>query len=535
MKTAALVCCAMVLIRHAWVCDDAFITLRTVRNFLDGDGLRWNLHERVQSFTHPLWMLVLSLSFAVVREPVSASLIPSLGLSVAMLYLIAFRLRLSAPAALLALACVISSKSFVDYSTSGLENPLTHFLFVVLLAEHLRSVGPDGGLRTPSRQSLARLTLWTALIGLNRLDAVLIALPLLFSAYSRVGYPPRALGSALVRGFAPLLLWEVFSITYYGFPFPNTAYAKLASGVPSSDLWLQGVLYYLSQLAFDPVSLLAMACALVFVLRRRERALYSVVLGLFLYLLYIVSIGGDFMAGRYFSLPVLLVAVMLAHGVSNLLDETRSASYLPALATLAAGIIMSPHPPVSMNSDYELGKNAVSKELWDERGVCDERAFYSVSVALLRANRHTSLPNNWHMGRGLGVGATAVESMAQIGVAGFFAPRTAIIIDSYGLADPFVARMPATKKVDWRPGHYAREMPPGFVESLREGRNLIIKRHDARLYERVRLVVSGPIWSWERWKEIARLNLGMPSPDTVLWEKRAKKRDYPKTPNSAHR
>jgi hypothetical protein len=36
--------------------------------------------------------------------------------------------------------------------------------------------------------------------------------------------------------FAPLLLWTVFSVIYYGAPFPNTAYAKMLHGIPRADL-----------------------------------------------------------------------------------------------------------------------------------------------------------------------------------------------------------------------------------------------------------------------------------------------------------
>jgi arabinofuranosyltransferase len=125
LKAAALAVCAFVLLRHAWISDDAFITLRTVRNLVEGEGLRWNLHERVQGFTHPLWMFLLAFAYSLTHEPMAAGLLLSLGLSLATLYLVAFRLRLPAPAALLAMAGLVSSKSFVDYSTSGLENPLT--------------------------------------------------------------------------------------------------------------------------------------------------------------------------------------------------------------------------------------------------------------------------------------------------------------------------------------------------------------------------------------------------------------------------
>jgi arabinofuranosyltransferase len=69
LRVVALLVCALVLFRHAWVSDDAFITLRTVRNLLQGDGLRWNLNERVQGYTHPLWMFLLALPYAFIPDP----------------------------------------------------------------------------------------------------------------------------------------------------------------------------------------------------------------------------------------------------------------------------------------------------------------------------------------------------------------------------------------------------------------------------------------------------------------------------------
>jgi hypothetical protein len=37
----------------AWIGDDAAITARVIDNLLHGYGLRWNVDERVQAFTHP--------------------------------------------------------------------------------------------------------------------------------------------------------------------------------------------------------------------------------------------------------------------------------------------------------------------------------------------------------------------------------------------------------------------------------------------------------------------------------------------------
>ena len=51
MLVAALVAVfVVVLVRTAWVCDDAFITLRSVEALVEGRGLVWNPGQRVQVF-----------------------------------------------------------------------------------------------------------------------------------------------------------------------------------------------------------------------------------------------------------------------------------------------------------------------------------------------------------------------------------------------------------------------------------------------------------------------------------------------------
>jgi hypothetical protein len=49
------------ILRQAWISEDAFITLRHVDNFISGYGPVFNPGERVEGFSHPLWFAVLSL------------------------------------------------------------------------------------------------------------------------------------------------------------------------------------------------------------------------------------------------------------------------------------------------------------------------------------------------------------------------------------------------------------------------------------------------------------------------------------------
>ena len=77
-----IVLALVVLVRTAWVCDDAYITFRVVDNFVGGFGLRWNVAERVQGYTHPLWMLISAGAYACTREIYYTGIAVSLGLSV---------------------------------------------------------------------------------------------------------------------------------------------------------------------------------------------------------------------------------------------------------------------------------------------------------------------------------------------------------------------------------------------------------------------------------------------------------------------
>ena len=88
---------------------------------------------------------------------------------------------------------------------------------------------------------LFALSLIAALAALNRLDTILLFVPALF-LWSL--YACRS-AKALVKvgaGFAVFLLWEAFSIIYYGFPFPNTYYAKLNTGLTGIEYARQGLL-----------------------------------------------------------------------------------------------------------------------------------------------------------------------------------------------------------------------------------------------------------------------------------------------------
>ena len=120
LALAASAIFALVLWRTAWMSDDAFITLRTIDNVVNGYGLRWNPAERVQTFTHPAWLLVLTPIYAITREPYFTTLAVQACVAVGSLFLV---LRFVAPTlgqAAIAAAVMRSANALTDFSTSGL-------------------------------------------------------------------------------------------------------------------------------------------------------------------------------------------------------------------------------------------------------------------------------------------------------------------------------------------------------------------------------------------------------------------------------
>jgi arabinofuranosyltransferase len=79
---------AWLLARNAWYGDDVFISMCVIDNFVGGYGLVWNVGERVQVFTHPLWLLLLTPLYAVLRDPYQTIYWLSFVVSLAALYLL---------------------------------------------------------------------------------------------------------------------------------------------------------------------------------------------------------------------------------------------------------------------------------------------------------------------------------------------------------------------------------------------------------------------------------------------------------------
>ena len=487
MSAIATVVFAVILFRTAWISDDAAITLRTVLNVTHGFGLTFNIAERVQTYTHPLWMGLLTIGYLLTGNVYVATFAIGMILS-AVAFWLALTRAVSAFQAISAAVVLLFSSAFIDFSTSGLENPLANLLVAVFVGVFLN--------RTMA--NIRRLTvLWTlaSFLYLTRPDAALLVVPLLVVATWRGGNVRAALQSIVV-GSLPALAWTVFALVYYGFPFPNTAYAKLATGIDPGELRAQGVLYLLDSLDRDPITLTAIAVAVVVAAFRRELAPRALAAGVVLYLWYVVSIGGDFMTGRFMALPAFASVLLMSRLV---------AASKPLWATAAGTLLIvgctATHVPLWSNS---RNVDAAPKP----SGIVDERAVYFRDRSLALAKRGTFRDPDWPSSPWHGTRRNVVDTCGLMGAAGLDFGPYVHLLDECALADPLLARLPAVFNPDWRTGHYRRMIPDGYRESLETSSNQLRDPDLHRFYDRLRLITrSDRLFSRERLYAIVVMNL----------------------------
>jgi hypothetical protein len=268
-----------------------------------------------------------------------------------------------------------------------------------------------------------------------------------------------------------------------------------------------------------------------------------IVAGCLLYLLYLVSIGGDFMSGRFLSAPLLAavaVLISLPYDVEGKRSDSlnvegkqsgslpvegkRSDSLPPAgggdrggalpraawLAPFALVLILGlfgPNSPVLTTPESRAEFDPGS---WiSSYGISDEGANYYPNTGLVVALQGVDLPDHdWALeGRAARQGGPTVVERGSVGFFGYFAGPQVYVIDLLGLTNPLLARLPPASR-NWRVGHFGRTVPDGYVETLTCGENRIENRNLAAYYDRLAFVIQGDLFDPDRLVEIWRLNVG---------------------------
>lgn len=305
-------------------CDDDFIVYRYARNWVEGQGLVFNPGEHFEGYSAPLWVFWIAAALRLRIDPVVASVatgVAAAGVAVGALAE-TWRRRfpsstLAPPALLLALTPVLAWHAVAGLGTTALA---------ALLA--LWWLSYEGAVRADRPARGASLAL--ALACLLRQECVLFALPFTVAELRRRRDPALALPWLAFGG------WTVFRLVHYGRWLPIT-YTVKKLPVPTD-------LAYGARYLWDATLACGFGAFLVAAVLAAARArgplrtpVRVAATGLVVHALYVVWVGGDFVALARFFVPTLPIAFGLGWlGVHELLADRRALRVgLCALAAIA--------------------------------------------------------------------------------------------------------------------------------------------------------------------------------------------------------
>jgi arabinofuranosyltransferase len=317
---------------HARGSDDAYISYRYAQNLARGHGLVFNPGERVEGYSNLLYVLLLA-PLSRVAGPdalypisVTLNLLFAAGAWALFARLAARRLppaRAGAASLLFGLCPMIWL-----WAASGMETPLFLLLQIALWMLVDRAVRGAGA--RPA--VLAAVVVFSVLA---RADGFVVpSLAVVYFAGAGRKREAVVTAAALAATLAALVAWR---LSYYGYPLPNTYYAKVSGPVAErlleGMLQLLGIVLHAGILPHVAALLVAAAASLKLAAPPgAPRIRFEVFLGLG-WLAYWLYVGGDVFAER-------MLLILFPIGILLLLDPTlfplaeRSARVVVGLTAL---------------------------------------------------------------------------------------------------------------------------------------------------------------------------------------------------------
>ena len=441
-------------ISKSWTCDDAFISFRYARNLIEGKGLVYNPGERVEGYTNFLWTVLMAAGMKLHLDPVKiASIlgIISFALTVLAFIYISWRLfggqdsfRAFIP---LTALCLLLHHDFKVFATGGLETSFFTFLITSGFSGLIFSKNKYGFLITGFIFILALMT---------RPDGIIFyVISVIFLGLTSSSAPGR------IRYFLiPLIIlyvpYQILRFLYYGYPFPNTYYARSAY----LPWWDQGLSYFILYLKSYYILTLLPVIGIISLVKTRsalkrlsgfplhldttQKAVCLSLLFSLIYSLYVVRIGGDFMFARFF-IPVTPFLYFLIEAFAFRILNQR---YLILFALV-----------VCLTTFFYWYPEEISSK---SNKIVDEKLFYPNSYIMTAKQKGEILKKYLK-----DTNAQVVISGTQA-VLAYYAEFPTVIEGDNGLTDEYLAHLPVNKRS--RPGH-EKQAPMEYL--LKKGVNFL--------------------------------------------------------------
>lgn len=508
-KFFSLLLFVLIITVLAWQSDDAYHAYIMAKNLVDGNGFVYNVGQRATASSCPLFTLVVALGYLVIRDMFFVSLLINIVFSALAYKILVWNMCHTRNQVVISFLILIGSVSFVSYTTSGLENSMLFFLAACFLKIYFSSELYNSG-------KLYMLALLVALIAMTRMDAVLLFAPMAVYVFlckrDNVKFGKCVLLGIL--GLMPFVLWEVFATFYYGFPFPNTAYAKLGTDISLYEYIIRGIKYYINAIVCDPILLIVPLLAFIAAIYVRKAQYIWCMAGVAIYGIYLLYIGGDFMMGRHFTV-LFFMSLFVYMDIRNreISNYGKGVKFNKAFYAITLTALLVGFTTDVITDQFLYGAKFSSP-------ISDERAGYFTYSSLFN-NVHSLITTGdlcirqaWNEQgiteyRDAGYKGGILQNVP--GISKYY-NNDMYLNDLYALGDPYLAHLPAVKEPNWRIGHMWREAPEGYCDQVLygdgENGNRIVNPDAAQYYEIIKEVTCGPLFDGNRIKKVIDLNLG---------------------------
>jgi arabinofuranosyltransferase len=254
----------------------------------------------------------------------------------------------------------------------------------------------------------------------------------------------------------------------------------------------QGAAYFFDSLRIDPLTLVAILAGVLVAILGGDRRARLISLGILLSLGYVMVVGGDFMSGRFFTVQLAASAALIARARW---PKLRAIAALASTGALAA-IVGFP----TLTDRFQTVPN-VELEIVDCRLAFHPFTGFTTGM----------LPSYIEYGKKLRL-TRGVTVQPGIGIAGYYAGPTTKILDAFTLADPLRSRMPIPdpkNEAFLKQGHFMRPIPDGYLDTIEQEQNFIRDPAVHAYYDVVARVTQGPLFSFDRIVDAAKLELGL--------------------------
>ena len=326
--------------------DDAYTSLRYVKNFLEGKGLVFNEGERVEGYTNFLWIMILSgigflnhnLNLVLDLDMTAQymSIISSIGvliLTYILSKLINRRSESKSTSAkfinelknLLPVLLLAFSTPMINWGVSAMETNLFVSLILLSIIFYI-----NGGKDKPN---LAFVTV-SVLNSLLRPEGLIffiliISHKILFNILERRERGKKNSISIIfdkitrkeiLLFIVPLIIYFAFRLVYYGYPLPNTFYAKTEF---TFQFLQRGINYFYdfarSYLLYGFVLILPVVLSKNKITFREFTLLFWITI---LWIVIVILIGGDVLPIHRFFLPIMpIILIMFVKFVFEIVEQ----------------------------------------------------------------------------------------------------------------------------------------------------------------------------------------------------------------------